>query len=175
VTFPRSIADLPPFEHYSMTGRTYRYLEKEPLYPFGYGLSYTTFEYSDIALSAACIPLGESVEVSALVTNVGSCDGDEVVQLYVKDLESSCVVPQHDLRGFARIALARGQSRRVQFRLSPRDLSLIDEHGRRILEAGRFRISIGGSQPDARSVALTGRPPLKATLELNGGRLELPY
>jgi beta-glucosidase len=90
-------------------------------------------------------------------------------------MESSCVVPHHDLRGFARITLSPGQSRRVTFRLTPRDLSLIDEQGRRIVEAGQFRIAIAGSQPDPRSVALTGRTPLTALLEVTGGRLELPY
>jgi beta-glucosidase len=175
MTFPRTVADLPPFEHYSMAGRTYRYLEKEPLYPFGYGLSYTTFEYSDMALSPVRIRVGESVDASALVTNTGSRGGDEVVQLYVKDMESSCVVPHQDLRGFARITLSPGQSRRMTFRVTPRDLSLIDEQGRRIVEAGQFRIAISGSQPDPRSAALTGQTPLAALLEVTGGRLELPY
>jgi beta-glucosidase len=175
VTFPRSVADLPPFEHYGMRGRTYRYLDKEPLYPFGYGLSYTTFEYSNIAVSSVEIAPGESVEVSALVTNTGPRGGDEVVQLYVEDLQSSCVVPHRDLRGFERIALAAGESRRVGFRLGPVDLSLIDEHGRRVLEPGRFRVTIGGSQPDPRSIFLTGRAPLGVEIEVVGEHLNLPY
>jgi beta-glucosidase len=175
ITFPRSVSDLPPFEDYAMRGRTYRYLDKEPLYPFGYGLSYTTFRYSDLALSSAPVVVGESVDVSALVTNVGSCAGDEVIELYVQDLESSCVVPNRDLRGFDRITLAPGEARRVAFRLTPRDLSLIDEQGRRVVEPGWFRVTLGGSQPDARSVALMGRPPLSVDLEVAGVRLELPY
>jgi len=175
VTFPRSAADLPPFADYAMRGRTYRYLEKEPLYPFGYGLSYTTFEYSDISLSSAAIPAGAGVEAWALVTNTGLRDGDEVVQLYVSDVEASCVVPARELRGFARVSLVAGQSRFVRFALTARDLSLIDEEGRRRLEPGFFRVSIGGSQPDARSVALTGRRPLTAVLEVTGAPLELPY
>jgi beta-glucosidase len=175
VTFPRSVGDLPPFEQYAMSGRTYRYLEKEPLYPFGYGLSYAAFRYSDISASRARIVAGERVEVSILVTNTASRAGDEVVQLYVKDIESSCAVPNHDLRGFDRVALEPGESRRVSFSLTPRDLSLIDDRGRRVLEPGRFLVWIGGSQPDARSVALTGRPPLVVELEVVGQRLELPY
>jgi beta-glucosidase len=115
------------------------------------------------------------VDVAVTVTNVGQRPGDEVVQLYVKDLESSCRVPNHDLRGFERVPLGPGESRRVRFRLSPRDLSLIDERGRRILEPGKFRLFVGGSQPDARSVQLTGSAPLAAELELQGQVLELPY
>jgi beta-glucosidase len=175
VTFPRSLEDVPPFASYAMKGRTYRYLEKEPLYPFGYGLSYTRFAYSDIALSRASIAAGDGVEVSATVTNAGSRTGDEVVELYVKDLQASCLVPNHELRGFERITLAPGESRTVTFALDARALSLIDERGRRVLEPGNFRLFVGGSQPDARSAALTGAAPLSVDLRVTGERRELPY
>jgi beta-glucosidase len=175
ITFPRSIDDVPEFTNYAMRGRTYRYLEREPLYPFGYGLSYTTFEYSDLTLSAPRAKVGESVTVGATVRNAGARAGDEVVELYVKDLEACCAVPHHSLRGFQRLTLGPGESRRVEFSLSPRDLSLIDERGARVLEPGRFRVSIGGSQPDPRSVALIGRAPLTIELELTGERVELGY
>ncbi|MFO7181035.1 MAG: glycoside hydrolase family 3 C-terminal domain-containing protein, partial [Pseudomonadota bacterium] len=175
ITFPRSIADVPEFTDYRMKGRTYRYLEKEPLYPFGYGLSYTRFEYRDIQLSNARIGPGDEVEVSAIVKNVGERAGDEVVQLYIKDLEASCVVPHHSLRGFERIRLEPGEERRVSFRVTPRDLSLIDDTGRRVLEPGRFRLTIGGSQPDARSIELTGSTPLAIELDVVGERIDLPY
>jgi beta-glucosidase len=150
-------------------------LERCPLYPFGYGLSYTTFRYSEIALSKTQVAVGESVQVSVLVENSGSRFGDEVVQLYVEDVEASCRVPYRELRGFQRIALDPRQSRRVVFSLSPRDLSLIDEGGRRVLEPGRFRLWIGGSQPDTRSVELTGVRPLVTEIEVVGGRLVLDY
>ncbi|HEY2407383.1 MAG TPA: glycoside hydrolase family 3 C-terminal domain-containing protein [Polyangiaceae bacterium] len=175
VTFPRSLADLPAFTDYAMSGRTYRYAEKPPLYPFGYGLSYTTFQYSELALSKARVSMGDELEVSVRVKNTGARAGDEVVELYVKDLESSCVVPHHELRGFERIALDAGQSRTVSFKLSSRDLSLIDERGKRVLEPGKFRISVGSSQPDARSVELCGRAPLSIELELLGVRQEIAY
>jgi beta-glucosidase len=175
VTFPRTTADLPPITEYSMKGRTYRYLETPPLYPFGYGLSYTQFAYTDLSLSADRIAAGDSVTIRATVTNVGSRAGDEVVQLYVKDCEASCAVPHWSLRGFRRIALAARASSPIALTLSARDLSLIDERGRRVLEPGRFLLSLGGSQADARSLALTRARPLIAALEVTGERLELPY
>jgi beta-glucosidase len=175
VTFPRSLDDVPDFKSYSMRGRTYRYLEAEPLYPFGYGLSYTRFEYSGAGVSKSKLGAGDTLEVFVTVTNAGSRTSDEVVQLYVKDLEASVSVPHCDLRGFERVTLAPGESRRVAFELSARDLSLIDEQGRRILEPGRFRLTLGGCQPDARSVALTGNAPVALEIELVGSRQELAY
>jgi beta-glucosidase len=175
VTFPRSLADVPDFKDYSMKGRTYRYLERPPLYPFGYGLSYTRFLYQDIAVSSASIPTGASASVSVMVRNVGSRPGDEVVQLYLADLHASCRVPHHSLRGFARVHLLPGEARRVAFELSPHDLSLIDERGHRVLEPGRFRVSVGGSQPDPRSQELTGQTPLSVEFDVVGQALELPY
>ena len=175
VTFPRSLADVPDFENYAMKGRTYRYLDAEPLYPFGYGLSYTRFRYSDIRVSKARIAPHESVEVSATVENAGTRTSDEVVELYVKDLEASTAIPHHELRGFERITLAPAEIRRVAFTLTPKDLALIDDRGQRVLEPGTFRITIGGSQPDARSVALTGQAPLGVDVEVTGRRVELPY
>jgi beta-glucosidase len=175
ITFPRAIEDLPEFTDYRMKGRTYRYLEKEPLYPFGYGLSYSSFQYRNLHLSSNPIQVGQNVEVTAEVGNVGARDGDEVVQLYVSDLEASCVVPARDLRGFERITLDPGEWRKVSFTLRPRDFSLIDDGGNRLLEPGRFRLTLGGSQPDARSVALMGREPLAAVLDIAGERVALPY
>ncbi len=175
ITVPRSIADVPPFADYSMKGRTYRYLETEPLYSFGYGLSYARFEYSEVGVSSSVVGPEDTVTVAATVTNVGPVASDEVVQLYLKDLEASCRVPRHELRGFRRIHLTPGASQRVTFSLGPRDLSLIDEEGKRILEPGRFRVSVGGSQPDPRSVELTGREPVAVEFEVRGERREMPY
>jgi beta-glucosidase len=175
LTYPRSLEDVPDFADYSMLGRTYRYSDKTPLYPFGYGLSYTRFRYSELRLSSERLGPGDTLEVSVTVTNTGDRAGDEVVELYLKDLEASCRVPKHDLRGFERITLAPGASQRVSFRLGARELSLIDESGARVLEPGRFRVWLGGSQPDARSLELTGNAPLSAELELTGERTPLPY
>jgi beta-glucosidase len=168
ITFPRSLEDVPDFKSYAMKGRTYRYAETPPLYPFGYGLSYTKFRYRDIAVSSARVRAGETVTVSATVENVGPVPGDEVVQLYVKDLEASCAVPVHDLRGFARVRLGPGEAHTVSFDLRPRDLALVNDAGQRVLEPGRFRATIGGSQPDPRSAELTGQAPLAIEFDVAG-------
>jgi beta-glucosidase len=177
VTFPRALADVPPFEDYAVRGRTYRYLDVEPLFPFGFGLSFTRFVYSDLELSQveATATADLQVKVSVLLSNVGTRASDEVVQLYVKDLESSVTVPHHELRGVERLHLAAGAAQRVSFSLDAKALSLIDDAGKRQLEPGRFRIFVGGSQPDARSVALLGEAPVSLDLVLTGSPLALPY
>src|SRR5215212_11502850 len=119
VTFPRSLDQLPPFEDYSMTGRTYRYMSEEPLYPFGFGLSYTTFAYSDLQLDKTELTAGESLNVSLTLRNSGGRDAAEVVQFYLSDLQASTIVPLHHLVGFERVVLKAGESRSVKFKLTP--------------------------------------------------------
>ncbi len=147
VTFYRSVTDLPPFDDYRMEGHTYRYFRGQPLYPFGYGLSYTTFAYRHLQPSAPSIAAGEELAVSVEVENAGSRAGDEVVQLYLTDVEASAPVPIRQLQGFQRIHLAPGEKRTVTFTLTPRQFALIDAQGRRIVEPGEFRIAVGGRQP----------------------------
>jgi len=149
-----------------MQGRTYRYLDKAPLYPFGYGLSYTRFVYRNLAASQVRVPAGQPLHIFVTVENVGGRAGDEVVQLYLKDVDASCRVPNHSLRGWERVHLAPGESRTVAFKLEARDLALIDDRGRRVLEPGRFRAYVGGSQPDERSRELTGESPLVFEFEV---------
>ena len=148
VTFYKSVEDLPPFEDYRMTGRTYRYFTGEPLYAFGHGLSYTTFMYSDLQMPES-IDGGEAVDVSVLVKNTGKRDGEEVVQLYVSDVEASVPVPLRSLKGFRRIALKAGEEKRVSFKLALRDFSLLDKDLRRVVEPGLFKVAVGGKQPGA--------------------------
>jgi beta-glucosidase len=166
VTFPMSVEDLPPYEDYAMAGRTYRYMEKEPLFPFGFGLSYSSFAYGDLSLSSSSIDDTESVTVSATVTNTGEYAAEEVVQLYISDLSASVEVPRYALRGFQRVALQPGASQKVSFEITPKDLQLVNEDGERVLEPGDFRISVGGSVPSERSLEL-GAPEFKqATLRV---------
>ena len=175
ITFPRSVADVPDIKSYAMKGRTYRYLEQAPLYPFGYGLSYTKFAYRDLAVSQVRVPAGKPLQVFATVENVGNRAGDEVVQLYLRDMEASCVVPHHSLRGYQRVSLAPGEARTIAFELHPRDMALVDDRGRLVLEPGRFRAYVGGSQPDQRSRELTGDSPLSFGFEVIGEAIEIEW
>ncbi|HJQ23561.1 MAG TPA: glycoside hydrolase family 3 C-terminal domain-containing protein [Blastocatellia bacterium] len=148
VTFYKSVEQLPPFDDYHMAGRTYRYFAGEPLYPFGYGLSYTRFTYDKLVVPKRA-RAGAPVTVKVRVTNAGNMDGDEVVQLYVKDVQASVPVPRRALQGFKRIRLRRGESQVVSFTLAPRQFSLIDSQFKRVVEPGEFEISVGGAQPGA--------------------------
>jgi beta-glucosidase len=147
VTFYRSVDDLPPFDDYSMENRTYRYFTGQPLYPFGYGLSYTTFAYSNLQILPEVVRLGESVSVQVEVENCGQCLGDEVVQLYLKDVEASWPVPQLQLQGFSRIRLTPGEKQTVQFSLSAQQMSLVDDSGEWLQEPGLFKVWVGAQQP----------------------------
>lgn len=175
VTFYRTTEELPDFRDYSMENRTYRYMKNEALYPFGYGLSYTKFEYSNIVLDKDKISVGESIECRATVKNIGNWASDEVVQLYIKDVEASVRVPRWQLRGIRKIHLEPGEEKEVSFTITPKDMSLINEEGKRMLEPGLFEVYVGGSQPDKRSIELTGTEVLKATFEVVGDVIELEY
>lgn len=175
VTFYRTTEELPDFRDYSMENRTYRYMKNEALYPFGYGLSYTKFEYSNIVLDKDKISAGESIECRATVKNIGNWASDEVVQLYIKDVEASVRVPRWQLRGIRKIHLEPGEEKEVSFTITPKDMSLINEEGKRMLEPGLFEVYVGGSQPDKRSIELTGTEVLKATFEVVGDVIELEY
>ncbi|MFO8007157.1 MAG: glycoside hydrolase family 3 C-terminal domain-containing protein, partial [Candidatus Brocadiia bacterium] len=166
VTFPRSTAELPPFEDYSMEGRTYRYMTAEPLYPFGYGLSYTTFEYGPLELSAEQVAAGESVTVRTDVTNTGRRAGEEVVQLYLTDDEASVRVPRWDLRGIRRVALSPGETKTVSFEITPEMMELVDEEGERVLEPGTFTVRVGGCSPGTRGAQLGAPEPAAASFTL---------
>jgi beta-glucosidase len=139
ITFPMSLKDLPDYEDYSMTGRTYRYMEKEPLFPFGFGLSYTTFKYSDLKLSAKEVEKGESVTAEVKITNTGKLKAEEVVQLYITDLKASTRVPFYSLKGFQRVTLTPGESKNVTFEITPELMQMVDDDGKRVIEKGMFR------------------------------------
>lgn len=177
VTFVKSIDQLPDFEDYSMENRTYRFFKDTPLYPFGYGLSYTKFAYADLELDQYEVDAGSdfTIRVSVSVQNSGDRAGAAVVQLYVQDQEASVRVPNWELQGFQKIMFEPGESRRVEFALTRRKLALIDDDGRCILEPGKFTIYVGGQQPDARSAELTGQQVLNQVLTVTGNPVELEY
>jgi beta-glucosidase len=152
VTFPKHDVALPPLEDYAVEGRTYRYSHAEPQYPFGYGLSYTQFSYSDLAVE----PTADGVEVSATVRNTGSVPGDEVVQVYVKDLAASVRVPMRQLVAFRRVHLNPGEEHRIGLLVPARHLSIVTEDGARVLEPGEFEVFVGGGQPGTDAPGVPG-------------------
>ena len=152
VTFYRAVDQIGDFNDYRMEGKTYRYFRGEHLYPFGHGLSFTTFEYTGLKVNRSKIGPKGTVEVSFRITNTGDRDGEEVVQLYVRDLESSLPMPVRQLRGFERIALKKGQGRQVRMVLhAAEDLSHYDVSKKAfVMEPGPFEIQIGTSSQDIR-------------------------
>lgn len=177
VTFVKSMDQLPDFKNYSMKNRTYRFMEEDPLYPFGFGLSYTDFEYSALKLSADSLTSEKDfiVKVELKLKNSGKVRGAETAQLYIKDLESSVRTPKYELKGVKKVDLAPGEKREIEFNLKARDFALIDNEGKAVLEPGSFKIFVGGSQPDQYSQKLTGQKILKKELEIEGEKLELEY
>ncbi|HTU33515.1 MAG TPA: glycoside hydrolase family 3 C-terminal domain-containing protein [Candidatus Acidoferrum sp.] len=161
VTFYKDVHQLPNFEDYSMNGRTYRYFEGQPLWPFGYGLSYTTFKYSYLNLPSAPISAGDPLDVSVTVTNTGNVAGDEVAELYLK-FPDVAGAPIRALRGFQRVHLEPGASHVVKFHLRRRDLSMVTDMGGIIVAQGKYTLSIGGGQPG------TGAPSVSGDFQVSG-------
>jgi beta-glucosidase len=152
VTFYKSDEDLVDFNDYSMENRTYRYFKGQPLYGFGHGLSYTTFKY-DMLKVPPLVMQRKNALVSVRVTNTGTRDGDEVVQLYVAHTNNSFKAPERALKGFKRIALKAGESKVVQFTLTPKALSVVDFAGKTKQFPGKILVSVGGSQPNEEAIA----------------------
>jgi beta-glucosidase len=158
LTFPRSLDDLPPFDDYSMQGRTYRYATKEPLYPFGFGLSYTQFDYSDLRLEREQVAAGEDLFVSVTLSNTGNVDGEEVVQVYVSALDRPGA-PISSLVAFQRVALRAGERKTLALQVPPERLALVDEEGVARMVPGRMRVTVGGCSPGSRGVVLGAPEP----------------
>jgi len=165
VTFYKDVSQLPPFESYAMKGRTYRYFEGDPLYPFGYGLSYTSFTYSGLTAPGDVIAAGGPAAFDVTVTNTGSKAGDEVAQLYLEfpDVPGR---PLRALRGFQRIHLEAGASQKLHFELQPRDLSMVIEAGELIVAEGKYTVSIGGGQPGTGAQVQNAKFNVKGTVTL---------
>jgi beta-glucosidase len=158
VTFYQSTDDLPPFEAYEMEGRTYRYFRGKPLFPFGHGLSYTTFQFENLEISQSDAAAGDKITISADVSNNGDCAGDEVVQLYVRQLMSPAQ-PVKELKGFKRITLQPGECQTVTFTLHVNQLGVYDEEMKVVVQPGTVEIMVGNSSENL---------PLMGTFELVG-------
>jgi beta-glucosidase len=167
VTFPKSLAQLPAYESYGMKGRTYRYLEAEPLYPFGYGLSYGKFTYSGAKLSATKSAKNKPVELTATVTNTGGMVSEEVVQLYLTHPQKAgAQTPLFALKSYQRVKLAPGASTTVKFTLTPDMLAQVNAQGQSVAPSGPVTVWVGGSLPSARSLALGASKPASAVLTI---------
>lgn len=147
ITFPKSEDQLPPYIDYNMAGRTYKYMTKEPLYPFGFGLSYTNFEYSNLTIS-------DSFTVTVDITNTGKTEGEEVVQLYISSPLAGKEDPIYDLKSFKREKLAVGETKTITFKLSKETFNQFDQEGKEVLRKGNYTLYIGGSLPSQRSIDL---------------------
>ena len=166
ITFPKSLDQLPPFDDYCMNGRTYRYMTEEPLYPFGFGLSYSKFDYSELQLDKSTLPLGDSLNVSLTLTNCGESNSAEVAQFYLSDLHASTVVPVHHLIGFERVMLKAGESKALKFTITPEMMSFYNDDGKLTLEPGQFRLEVGGCSPSKRGQELGAPKPVTAMFEV---------
>ncbi|MBN8579865.1 MAG: glycoside hydrolase family 3 C-terminal domain-containing protein [Anaerolineae bacterium] len=166
ITFPKSLEQLPAFDDYSMEGRTYRYMTAEPLYPFGFGLSYSKFEYSKLQLDKQSLPLGASLNLSLTLTNSGGSDSAEVVQYYLSDIHASTIVPLQHLIGFERVLLKAGESKTLKFTITPEMMSFYNDDGKLSLEPGEFKLEIGGCSPSQRGQDLGAPKPVTAVFEI---------
>ena len=166
VTFYKSDADLPPFDDYSMKNRTYRYFKGEALYPFGFGLSYTHFTFSNLNLSKTKIKKNESIDAVVTVTNSDKVASDDVVQLYLTHLPAGKNIPLYSLKGFKRISLAPGASQKVKFTITPDMMKLVNDQGQSVLNSGNIKISIGESLPSKRSEELGAAKPVESMLTI---------
>ncbi len=165
LTFYKDVSQLPHFEDYGMANRTYRYFDGKPLYPFGYGLSYTTFKYTNLNLPTQAVAAGKPLTAAVTVSNTGKVAGDEVVQVYLRfpDVKGA---PQIALRGFRRVHLEQGASQKVEFELKDRDLGIVTRDGNPIIAQGDYTISIGGGQPDTGASVVTGKFHIEGQIDL---------
>ncbi len=165
ITFYKDLEDLPEFTDYSMKNRTYRYMEQEALYPFGYGLTYGDTEVKEAKVLGE-VTKESDIRVEVFLKNEGDTDTDEVVQIYIKDLDSKLAVPNYNLCAFKRISLKAGEEKKVEMTAPNRAMSVVDEEGERHIDSKNFKLFAGFSQPDERSRRLTGKETVEIPVTL---------
>ena len=166
ITFPKNIDQLPDYEDYSMQGRTYKFMKEEPMFPFGFGLSYTAFVYDDVAISKNKIKQKDDVTISCMVSNAGEVDADEVVQLYLQPMVEIPEGAQFILKAFKRIHLKAGESVKVEFALSSSEFKQYDMEGELKWVKGDYQLIMGGALPTRRSIDLGAATPIKTHIQL---------
>lgn len=166
ITFPASEDQLPPYEDYSMKGRTYKYMTEKPLYPFGYGLSYTRFAYDRVLLSSEKVKKGNSVELTLNVENTGEVDGNEIVQLYISCKDAAFDVPQSTLIGFKNVFLKKGDSKEISFTISADQMKMFNADGKAVFVKGNYSLFVGGVSPGERGKELVENDGNEASFEL---------
>ncbi len=165
VTFYKSINDIPEFKNYEMEGRTYRYFHGTPLYEFGYGLSYTTFAYSNIKAPSPLLT-SDSLLITVDVSNTGKVAGEEVVQLYISDAIEGETTAIRSLIGFKRVSLNPGETKKISFQIKNQQFAIIDKNMKKMVYPGRYSLSVGGKQPD--EIALKNKNVIGTEIELSG-------
>ncbi|MDO6761283.1 glycoside hydrolase family 3 C-terminal domain-containing protein [Tamlana sp. 2_MG-2023] len=166
ITFPKNVSQLPAYEDYSMQGRTYKYMKKEPMFPFGFGLTYSKTEFKNLSLSTSKLKKNHDLEVSIDVANVGDYDIDEVVQLYVNPVKVSGGIPLKSLKAFKRITLIKGESQTVKFKLTPEEFQVVNVAGEKVWRKGQYQVVVGNASPGNRSVELGAALPQEAVITL---------
>ncbi|MFA0088156.1 glycoside hydrolase family 3 C-terminal domain-containing protein [Vibrio sp. 10N.286.49.B1] len=166
ITFPKNVAQLPDYEDYAMQGRTYKYMTKEPMFPFGFGLTYSETDFKQLTLNANELSQNDSLQVQIEVENIGSYDIEEVVQLYISPEKVTDNLPQTSLKGFQRIALKQGEKKMVTFTVAPEQLKVVNSNGERIWRTGGYQVLVGNSSPSPVSERLGAATPKTKTIKL---------
>ena len=166
ITFPKNVAQLPPFEDYSMQGRTYKYMTEEPMFPFGFGLTYSTTKFDNLEIRNSKIRKNKNLELSIKVSNTGEFDIDEVVQLYISPVKNNDNLPNTSLKGFQRISIKKGETQTLNFSVPSNELKVINSKGEKIWKKGLYKVFIGNSSPSKLSKKLGAADPQIAEIQL---------
>lgn len=166
ITFPKNVGQLPPYDSYSMKGRTYKYMTKEPMFPFGFGLTYSKTKFSNLSLSSSKLKKNEKLNVKVDAANTGNFDIDDVVQLYISPVDTAGGLPISDLKRFQRVSLSKGEKKTLNFTLDPENLEVVDQDGKSVWHKGKYKIIVGDSSPGDLSTKLGAATPQEAVLEL---------